>query len=746
MPDVAVRSHNITATGNIVVNDLGFAPKAVKAYAAHNAADGASGAGTDAMLCLGFGTYRGGSVQQCYQTLTDDDAAATSVMGTGRNNTALLKGLTVPTASTVGTDYEIDLVSLDANGYTLNVADAPALSGFRIIIVAIGGADVTDALAFNFATSAAVGTQDVTVTSGFGQPDLLELSMGGAGQAIGDLASHAYFSLGVAGKSNLNGRNTCLAVLDNAGTMDMEQRQTAVLLNRFNATPAFVWSAVLSSTGAWPTDGFELTYTGTSTVEQVIGLALKGTFSYTITTTTVPRSGTPPVNRDITHSEAPKLGMVWGGIMPANAGTTGGDVSSATFGGYVIGVTDGTNERFVGYTQDDGNTASQAGSQYSDTKTVRIYAPAATSATLQAEADGSFNGNDFRLAWNDIDSTPSADRELNVLILGGATAPAASGSSSVSGGGATAATGAKGATASSSSSGGGAAAATGAKAGAGVSTVAGGGAATTVGAKDTYDKSGSSSVSGGGSVTSSAAKGAAGASSATGGGASSSSGAKGAAGVSDVSGGGTGSGTGQEGALSTGAVSGGGSVETAGAKNARGTSSVSGGGSVSSVGTSLVIDNRNGTSSVSGGGAVTSSGAKTGQAASASSGGGAATSSGRKDVTGTSEVAGGGNLTAIAVRSVTGTSSVSGGGDITGTAATGRASASLVSGGGFVVTFGTSVQPAQPPTSSSTGAGGSGGKTRAGGASGRTRAGILAGSSTRAGSSSGGSGTILHDG
>lgn len=420
-------------TGASASTAPGFQPDAIIGLAANNTADGA--ANVDGMFSIGFGTYRGGSAQQAYTCMFNDDAVGTSVVCRGLHNTAFLKGLTAPTTSTVGTDYEVDLTSLDATGYTLNWADLPTTASLKHNVICIGGPNVTDALAFTFTTTASVGTQNVDISSQTGgsgwtgKPDLLLFLMQGNGHTAGDAASHAYLQMGAGGQNFLNGRSSMLAFLDAAGTMDLELRQTATVFNRFNATPAFSWSAALSAVASWPANGFQLTYTGTSTAEVVAVLALQGSFTYSIGTQTVPRSGGLPVNRDYDHGSTPELGIAWGGVMPANAATTGGDASSAVMGAWGMGAADGTRECFAGITDDDGNTTCVTGGQWSNTKSWRVYSPNSAAATLVAEADGSFSGNNFRLSFNDIDEVASADRELNILTIGNTGTDAAAATS-----------------------------------------------------------------------------------------------------------------------------------------------------------------------------------------------------------------------------------------------------------------------------------------------------------------------------
>lgn len=265
------------------------------------------------------------------------------------------------------------------------------------------------------------------------------------------------------------------------------------------------------------------------------------------------------------------------------------------------------------------------------------------------------------------------------------TTPAASGSSTVRGGGALAGTASKAATSVSTARGGGSLTATDRKAATGTSSTRGGGAVVSTGSKDAAPaRSGTSSVSGGGRVAGTVAKATSGSSSARGGGRTSATVSKGGTGASSVTGGGLTVGTGREGAARTTGVSGGGSVSSSVRKAATGTSSVRGGGGIASSGTQLQA--RSGTSTVRGGGAVRTATAAVRTASSSVRGGGGTRASAFASVPrfGVSSVSSGGGARASASGARSATSRITGGGAISSSTRGGRAGASAVRGGGFV--------------------------------------------------------------
>jgi hypothetical protein len=395
------------ATGNQTYSlPASFDCKALILWSARNTAAGTQ---ADGSFSLGFGTYDGGVVQHMYSHIFSDDAAAASVISAGASNNAILRGNSGDNVL----DFEIDLVSLGAADFVLNYVDAPA-AAIKIHYIALGGSDITGARAFTY-TDSTTTPQDVTVNAGFGQPDLLFLT-GRAANGLGDAAGTSSFSLSVA-KSATERRSTAIRMTDAsaASTMASTQRALAYISA---ASSAFTEIADLDVKANWPTDGFRLVKTiTTARDETIVGLALKGTFQAAIGATTAPTAGGTPVNVDLTGGFTPKLGMVWGWNLAANASLVTSGAGDQ--GSFMIGATDGTNEGWAGITEDVGSLVMVSKSLHSESKTVAHYTP--TLPALQSEADGLFSGTNFRLAWNDIDTVA---RESNYLILG--DAPAAS--------------------------------------------------------------------------------------------------------------------------------------------------------------------------------------------------------------------------------------------------------------------------------------------------------------------------------
>lgn len=205
----------------------------------------------------------------------------------------------------------------------------------------MGGSEITDAYLVSWAQSTAVATQNVTVVSGFGQPDLI-INMGNGLTTLADSAASFAGVISVA-KSDTQRFASVYNDEDAAGTMlggSWNKERAIMTLNA--TTQAADSEADLSAKASWPTDGFQLTYTDQAAQAQRFHtLALKGTFSSNITYTDSPTS-ISTVNHLHNGGGPPKGALFFHSVGGGTANTIN---SSATFLGAIeIGGMDGTNE------------------------------------------------------------------------------------------------------------------------------------------------------------------------------------------------------------------------------------------------------------------------------------------------------------------------------------------------------------------------------------------------------------------
>jgi hypothetical protein len=163
------------ATGSQTISlASNFDPRAIILWATYETADtaGATGTNGDGMLAIGCATYDGGTVQQWFASTFDDDATASAAEQPGFNTTACLSQVTA-VGSTV--DFVCTLTSMSTGATSeviLNWTDVPA-SQILVHYLILGGSDLTAARAGSWTAATASATQNITVNTGWGQPDLL---------------------------------------------------------------------------------------------------------------------------------------------------------------------------------------------------------------------------------------------------------------------------------------------------------------------------------------------------------------------------------------------------------------------------------------------------------------------------------------------------------------------------------------------------------------------------------------------
>jgi hypothetical protein len=375
-------------TGNVDITlGTGFAPKAIILWGTPQTADGNTDA-TNGAFSMGVGTYRGSTVQQGYCSFFGLDAAGAADYASGINTTRLLK---LYSASAPTVDCEMSLQSMADDKVTVSWDNLHGTASIRIHYMILGGSEITDAMAHTFACANAA-TQDVTVTSGFGQPSLI-IFMAAHPTTLSDAATHWNPMIGVAKSAT---ERQCGAVMgqdgSNAMTLGAIQKDSAIVI--LGATPVIDGEADLSATASWPTDGFRLAWSNqVSLLRQVLTLSLKGTFTSKISSVQVPSS--VPNNTDVDHGSVPKGFLTF---------TAGGNNNTSTLqtaavdaiGGLGIGAYDGTSEVAAAFSEDDSDGSSDM-SMYQSTAKAAGYAN--RNQGLYWEADGVITGNTARLAW-----------------------------------------------------------------------------------------------------------------------------------------------------------------------------------------------------------------------------------------------------------------------------------------------------------------------------------------------------------
>ena len=402
------------ATGNQTVSlvDTGFGTvKAIRLWGTYETAEG--DVDGDGIFCIGFGTFRGSVVQQHVAAYFADDANSVSDTARCSRSDGILRGFS---AATPTVDFAAALVSLGDAQFVINWTDLPATASIKFHYEAWGGSDVTDAMVvtFNPIAGTAPFTQDVTVATGFGKPDLLlAIAADSATGTDADVAGTAAIVFGV-GKSDTEHGCSSFVNVDGQGSMALGVSQEASFLQLLGSHTFYRFDCDLAARADWPTDGFRLAHNGDiadPNTGRVGALALRGTFTSVIGSGLAPITGTPPVTQDLAVGQTPRGAIFFHNTLAAGAGIVAAGADLGTFG---IGSIDGTREGWSGTGDDDAAPVSATHRHHSESKAIRMFTPGAA-GTLTSEADGSFSGNNVRLSWNDIDTV---EREYRYLLLG----------------------------------------------------------------------------------------------------------------------------------------------------------------------------------------------------------------------------------------------------------------------------------------------------------------------------------------
>lgn len=401
-----------TATGNqtITLADTGFGTvKAVMIWGTGNSTAEAD-AGVNLTSTIGLGTYRGAAVQQFVASAISLDTVSTSDTGCGQSAASIIRTYSdaVPTV-----EADAALVSLGDASFVINWTNAPG-SAFKFHYMALGGADLTDALVGTATATTAAGSDDITVASGFGSPSLIMMLSGALGTANADAAESANVGFGV-GYDDSNQGSSVFVDEDARPSMETASLQKSTIISKLTVDSAVYAELALAATGSWPTDGFRLTKTTAPAAALRFGyLALKGDFTKVIGSGLAVTAGSPPVNQDLAISQTPRGAVFFHNNIAAN---TVLDSSHADLGMFGLGAIDGTHEAWYGVGQDDGDTTSDTHIHHSESKAIKMFIANNSSGAIQSSADGSFSGNNVRLAWDDIDTV---EREYRYLLLGDA--------------------------------------------------------------------------------------------------------------------------------------------------------------------------------------------------------------------------------------------------------------------------------------------------------------------------------------
>jgi hypothetical protein len=366
-------------------------PKAVIAVVTPQAANGLVSHGS---FGVGLGTYRSAAVQHGYTAIFNEDAIGTSDTYRAMGSGALVKLMDAAGA----VDLEIDLVSMTTGAgskITLNAVNRHTTASVRIWLMVFGGDDVVDAEKHEVVLTTGAGAQDVTLSSGFGHPDVVFFTR--VANTAADGATGADIGIGF-GIREGDDRSVWWGAQDaaaNAASFSRSDNDSALIAG---ANGTIETDIALGAESGWPTDGYEISKTTSSFAsEQTQALAIRFSGDVTITSGQgTARTSVGDTDLAVGTSTPKGLILLHDENTAANSTLTTG-AGCAHLG---VGFVDGSgNERWAGTMDDDVLTTMDTASAQVDDKAIRYYNE--SGQTLVGEADCTVSGSNFRLSWGD---------------------------------------------------------------------------------------------------------------------------------------------------------------------------------------------------------------------------------------------------------------------------------------------------------------------------------------------------------
>ncbi len=377
-----------TTTGNQAVTGVGFQPKIVLFFPAGE--NTASGITND--LRAGFGVGISSSARRSIDT-NSQTASAAGANVRSQTNTSCIRVFT--DNSTTVVLYAADFVSLDSDGFTINVTTAPA-SGFRVGYLALGGADLTNVATGQFQSATATGNQAVTGT-GF-QPDTILLFGINSATAPPNAATNTRYGFGMARSSTQRGAMDFSADVsaDPSNTSRVQRTDRALTTGNGSAQYDLV---------SMDANGFTLNVNPAPGAGLYIHyVALKGGQFAVGNFNTATTTG----NFGVTGTGFQPKAVLFTSFLNASSATAVDDAK------YSVGVATSSTERFAvgGYDQDNQATTNSRHWLATD----KMYKNYNTSATNIEDIDlVSMDSNGFTLNQTTTDGTA---RQVNYLAIG----------------------------------------------------------------------------------------------------------------------------------------------------------------------------------------------------------------------------------------------------------------------------------------------------------------------------------------
>ena len=255
------------STGNQAVTGLGFTPKVILFFGVDDL--GSFTVAADAVPWIGAATDS--SHQWVIQASCEDAQATMDTYRASRPDACIMSNHPENGAA----NFEATFVSNDADGFTVNVTDAPVAT-VKVCFFALGGDDITNV----FAGSKDLGhfATDVSVTGVGFQPDLVLFGSINTGVADVD-STYAELCFGAA-ISNAQQNVVAISSADGGATSVTNRYHRVDRCLAGIMSDSVIWDASFTSQDA---DGFTVTTTASPEDTYAFFVAIKGDFNTSIT-------------------------------------------------------------------------------------------------------------------------------------------------------------------------------------------------------------------------------------------------------------------------------------------------------------------------------------------------------------------------------------------------------------------------------------------------------------------------------
>lgn len=377
-----------TSTGSQSITGVGFQPKAVIFTVTSRTSNGVN---TGVDYCYGIAVS---STARACVGFNSTHNVSPSVVNRFSTNAACIQFInTTPTAKLV-----VDLTSLDADGFTLNITTSDS-TAYKVGYWAIGGASITNVALKEFTTKTTTGSQAYTGV-GF-QPDAMVM-ISAMTSTQSTATNTCLLALGAATSSTARWASSIYDVNNQVSTQTRKTQVTDKFINSDNGS-TFV-SADLTSMDA---DGFTLNYgTTNGTARYCWALCLKGG-NYKV--------GAISQKTSTGSQSTTGIGYLPAGLLLASYNSTSSATAIAD-AKISIGYTSGSSAMVATWAgEKEASNPTENGVDFDSTKVIKLDTTGASPTTDASASLTSFDSDGWTLNYAAADATA---REIVYFAIG----------------------------------------------------------------------------------------------------------------------------------------------------------------------------------------------------------------------------------------------------------------------------------------------------------------------------------------